>query len=78
MSTNEFYLEGLRIADEERVSNAAQRAAAEDRAVGNESEREALREVELLEGKLKRETLKKELFAYLYQKEFTMYESTEL
>jgi|SRR5882757_4491804 len=66
MSTNEFYLEGLRIADEERVSNAAQRAAAEDRAVGNESEREALREVELLEGKLKRETLKKELFAYLY------------
>ena len=66
MSTDEFYLEGLRIVEEERASGAAQQAAAEDRAVGNESEREALREVELLEGKLKCEALKKELFAYLY------------
>jgi hypothetical protein len=66
VSTNEFYLEGLQIAEEERVSGAAQRAAAEDRAVGNESEWETLKEVELLEGKLKRETLKKELFVYLY------------
>jgi hypothetical protein len=66
VSTNEFYLEGLQIAEEERVSGAAQRAAAEDRAVGNESERETLREVELLEGKLKQENLKKELFVYLY------------
>ena len=40
MSTNEFYLEGLRIVEEERASGAAQRATAEDRAVGNESERE--------------------------------------
>jgi len=38
MSTNEFYLEGLRIVEEERVSNSAQGAAAEDRAVGNEGE----------------------------------------
>jgi len=38
MSTNEFYLEGLQIVEEERVSNSAQRAAAEDRAVGNEGE----------------------------------------
>ena len=66
MSTNEFYLEGLQIVEEERVSNSAQRAAAEDRAVGNEGEWETLREVELLEGKLKWEILKKELFAYLY------------
>ena len=66
MSTNKFYLEGLRIVEDERASGAAQQAAAEDRAVGNESKQEALREVELLEGKLKREALKKELFAYLY------------
>ena len=31
MLTNKFYLEGLQIADEESVSNSAQRAAAEDR-----------------------------------------------
>ena len=43
----------------------AQRAAAKDRAVVNESSQEALREVEL-EGKLRQEILKKELFAYLY------------
>ena len=66
MSTNKFYLEGLQIAEDERALGAAQQAAAEERAVGNESEREALREVELLEGKLKHEALKKELFVYLY------------
>ena len=65
-STNEFYLEGLRIVEEERVSIAAQRPAAEDRAVANENERDGFREVELLEGKLKQEVLKKELFAHLY------------
>ena len=37
MSTNEFYLEGLQIVEDERASGAAQQAAAEDRAVGNES-----------------------------------------
>ena len=53
MSTDEFYLEGLWIVEEGRVSGVAQRAAAKDRAVVNKSEQEALREVELLEGKLR-------------------------
>ena len=66
ISTNEFYLEGLHIVEEERVVIAAQRAAAENRAVANENEWDGFREVELLEGKLKQEDLKKELFAHLY------------
>jgi len=59
-------LEGLHIVEEERVVIAAQRAAAEDSVVANENEWDGFREVELLEGKLKQETLKKELFAHLY------------
>ena len=69
MSSDEFYLEGIRIMEEERVLGAAQMAAAEERAATDEEQREASRDVDLLEGKLMRENLKKELFAVLYANE---------
>jgi len=69
MSSDEFYLEGIRIMEEERVLGAAQMAAAEERAATDEEQREASRDVDLLEGKLMREHLKKELFAVLYANE---------
>jgi hypothetical protein len=52
--------------EEERILVAAQKAAAETRAAANEVEREAARDIDLLEGKLMRESFKKELFATLY------------
>ena len=66
MSTNEFYLEGVWIMEEERILVVAQKAAAETRAAADEVEWEAARDIDLLEGKLMRECLKKELFATLY------------
>jgi hypothetical protein len=66
LSSDEFYLEGLRIMEEERLSGAAQKVAAEERAAADEQQREATRDIELLEGKLMRENLKKELFVALY------------
>ena len=47
MSTDEFFLEGIRIMEEEKISNEAQKTAAEARAITNETEREAAREVDL-------------------------------
>ena len=66
MSTDKFYLEGVQIMEEERILVAAQKAAAETRAATDEVEQEAARDIDLLEGKLVRESLKKELFAALY------------
>ena len=66
MSTDKFYLEGVQIMEEERILVAAQKAAAETRAATDEVEQEAARDIDLLEGKLVRECLKKELFAALY------------
>jgi len=70
MSSDEFYLEGIRIMEEEQVLGAAQMATAEERAATDEEQREASRDVDLLEGKLMREHLKKELFAALYANEW--------
>ena len=67
LSSDEFYLEGVRIMEEERILGVAQKAAAETRATVNEEQREANREIDLLEGKLMRENLKKELFKALYK-----------
>ena len=67
LSSDEFYLEGVRIMEEERILGVAQKAAAETRATVNEEQREANREIDLLEGKLMRENLKKELFEALYK-----------
>jgi len=55
--------------EEEQVLGAAQMATAEERAATDEEQREASRDVDLLEGKLMREHLKKELFAALYANE---------
>ena len=52
--------------EEERLLGAAQKAAAEERAASDKQQRRATRDIELLEGKLMRENLKKELFVALY------------
>jgi len=41
MSSDEFYLEGIRIMEEEQVLGAAQMATAEERAATDEEQREA-------------------------------------
>jgi hypothetical protein len=61
MSTDEFYLEGIRIMAEEAKIRTMQKATA----VEEEEQLQASRDVGLLEGKLKREKLKKNLFAHL-------------
>lgn len=61
MSTDEFYLEGIRIMAEEAKIRAMQKATA----IEEEEQLQASRDVGLLEGKLKREKLKKDLFAHL-------------
>ena len=60
-----FYKKGLKIARKERRAKAARerRRLEEDYEADNEGEEDD--EVELLEGKLKREQLKKDLFIYL-------------
>src|ERR1700723_3473221 len=65
LSSDEFYLEGVRIMEEERILGVAQKATAEKRQTVNGEQREANREIDLLEGKLMRENLKKELFEAL-------------
>lgn len=66
LSTDEFYLEGVRIMAAEKILIAAQTTEAEAGAAVDEAQREAVRDIELLEGRLKRENLKRDLFAYLY------------
>lgn len=66
MSSDEFFLEGLKIMAEEKTLHETQRAAREEQAALDEVAREASRDIELMEGKLKRENLKRDLFAYLY------------
>jgi len=66
MSSDEFYLEGIWIMEEEKRLEVARKAAAEARAATDEGNREAARDIELLKGKLMRENLKKELFSALY------------
>ena len=66
MSNDEFYSEGIQIMEEEKKLEVTRKAAAEARAATDEGQWEAARDIDLLEGKLMREYLKKELFAALY------------
>lgn len=65
IQSDQFYLDGIRIMQEEATKRAARKAAEEEHAADMERVREADRDIELLEGRIKREDLKKELFAYL-------------
>lgn len=62
---DEFFIKGKEIMAEEKRAAAAWRAASELQATQDEAQREATRDVELLEGRLKQEKLKKDLFVYL-------------
>lgn len=65
VSSNQFYKEGEEIMAEERESRQEWLAAREAAADAAEGELELDEEIELLEGKLKREELKKKLFDWL-------------
>ena len=60
-----FYRRGQKIARKERREYAEWRAEQELAALEDEMNAEERGEIELLEGKIKREELKKELLAYL-------------
>lgn len=64
-SIDEFFRTGMRELQEDREHFAAEARLAEEEATAEDNARAALREVELLYAKLKREELKKELFNYL-------------
>jgi DDE superfamily endonuclease len=65
ISTDAFFLEGQRIIAKDRADNRNILAAREEAAAQEEEELDDENDIELLEGKLKREMLKKELFLYL-------------
>jgi hypothetical protein len=65
LETNEFYQEGLGIIEEEWKQHLVQAAVAEVHIVETEQQREAMREVELLEARLFWEKLKAELSYHL-------------
>lgn len=66
LSVDEFYLEGIKIMAAEKILRSSQLAEAEIRVTADEAQRDAARDIELLEGRLKRESLKNNLLAYLY------------
>lgn len=60
-----FFNEGQRIVEEEAANKEAWRAAMEEQMGVEEVEREADRDLALLQGRLKREELKQVLFQFL-------------
>jgi hypothetical protein len=66
LSTDAFFRKGQQIMEEERERHAQLQEIQEQRAQEEENVRIESRNVELLEGKLKREELKLSLFRYLY------------
>lgn len=65
-STDTFYQNGIKIMEKEAQRYADWYAEREANAGQIEAEREESRDIELLEGKIKREELKKSLFEFLY------------
>jgi len=69
ISSDCFFQKGLQIMAEEQVRNAEWMAIREQQASEEDRVRDEARNVELLEGKLKREEMKLSLFRYLYDQE---------
>jgi len=65
LSSDEFYQEGLRLVDAEHLHQTACQASVEAHVQATDSEREAVHDLELLEGQLFRENLKTKLFLAL-------------
>jgi hypothetical protein len=65
LSKDKFYRKGRKIVMKERQAMQAWQEMRERRAAEEEDQRNRNRDVELLQGKLKREELKRDLFAYL-------------
>lgn len=67
IKTDEFFISGEQIIAEEKRAAAAraEHEAAELGSIRDEALREAARDVELIQGRLKREKIKKALFTYL-------------
>lgn len=65
IQSDQFFIEGMQLMQEEARKRAQRKEREEEHAAQAERLREESREIELLEGKLKREELKKDLFAYL-------------
>lgn len=65
VSGNAFLTQGLRIMRKEREMQREWDAERDEQAAAMEAEREESHDISLLEGKLKREELKNELFTYL-------------
>lgn len=65
-SNNGFFQKGQLIMRKEAERKEAWLEEQERQARENEEERENVRDIELLEGRIKREELKKSLFEYLY------------
>ena len=65
-STDSFYHKGIKTMEKEAQKYANWHAEREANAGQIEAQREASRDIELLEGKLKREELKKSLFEFLF------------
>ena len=65
VTRDRFYKTGLRLMKKEKWELREWNAAREEEALRSEREREERVDVELLEGRLKREVLKKAIFTYL-------------
>lgn len=65
LDTDEFYLEGQRIMAEDRERYMRRKAQEEEAMARNEHDRHQRNDIDLLEGKIKREELKRELFRHL-------------
>jgi hypothetical protein len=63
LSKDQFYQKGQELMRRERAERLDE---GERHAAANEDEQEAASDIELIEGKLKREELKKVLFSHLY------------
>ena len=68
LSADQFYQKGWELMQRERAERENRLVERERDAIANQEEQEVARDIELLEGKLKREELKKALFSYLYGK----------
>lgn len=67
MSNDKFFQKGKELMDRERQERAARLVTREEQAAVDKALRDTDRDIELLEGKLKREGLKEKLFAFLYE-----------
>lgn len=69
LSTNNFYKQGRKLMRDERRERESWQTEREELLAREEADGDDGRDIELLEGRLKRENLKKELFSYMESNE---------